>query len=112
MMTKAIARALLVCAMFFVACGIPPVASAKTVTLRIVAYNLMDDIDGFTTPLAGLITPFAGGNFTNFSSGTVTNGGVLEGIGEEIVSSDPARSRSTSWPWRRRPATQSPSRRL
>jgi PKD repeat protein len=69
-----------------IACGITAVASAQTRTIRIVTYNIMADIDGFTTPLAGLITPFSGtGTFTENSSGTVTNGGVLEGIGEEIL---------------------------
>src|SRR5580704_5998228 len=76
---------------FFLGCGFAAVASAQTRTIRVVAYNIMDDIDGFTTPLAGLITPFTGtGTFTSSSSGTVTNGGVLEGIGEEIVNGDPA----------------------
>ncbi len=78
------------CATFFVVICIPMFASAKTVTLRIVNYNIMDDIDGFTTPLAGLIAPYGGGGFTSTSSGSVTNGGVLEGIGEEILGSDPA----------------------
>jgi hypothetical protein len=56
-------------------------AFAQTRTLRIVTYNIEDDISGATTPLPGLIAP---------SGGSVTNGGVLEGIGEEIVGSDPA----------------------
>ncbi len=67
-----------------------PSPSAQTMTIRVVAYNIMDDIDGFTTPLAGLVTPSSGGTFTTSSSGTVTNGGVLEGIGEENVGGDPA----------------------
>src|SRR5580704_19161098 len=75
---------------FVAALCLPMVASAKTVTLRIVNYNIMDDINGFTTPLAGLIAPYGGGGFTSTSSGSVTNGGVLEGIGEEILGSDPA----------------------
>ncbi len=76
---------------FLVVIGFAPMAFAQTRTIRVVAYNIMDDIDGFTTPLAGLITPFTGtGTFTSSSSGTVTNGGVLEGIGEEIVNGDPA----------------------
>jgi PKD repeat protein len=89
-MKSVIVRVRPVCIAFFLVCGITTVAFAKTVTLRIVTYNIMDDINGFTTPLAGLITPFGGGGFTSSSSGTVTNGGVLEGIGEEIVGSDPA----------------------
>ena len=48
---------------------------AETVTLRIVTYNIEDDINGATTPLPGLINRSAGGS--------VTNGGVLKGIGEE-----------------------------
>jgi hypothetical protein len=86
-------RFAVVCAVLFVASGIAPVASAQATTnrtIRVVCYNLMDDIDGFTTPLAGLIAPFGGGSFTESSSGTVTNGGVLEGIGEEILGADPA----------------------
>jgi hypothetical protein len=86
-------RLALGCIAFFVACGITAVASAQATTnrtIRVVCYNIMDDINGFTTPLAGLIAPFGGGGFTEFSSGTVTNGGVLEGIGEEIVGTDPA----------------------
>ena len=58
------------------------VGSAQAITLRIVTYNISDDINGATTPLPGLIAP---------SGGSVTNGGVLEGIGEEIVAGDPAR---------------------
>jgi PKD repeat protein len=76
-----------------VVAGITAVASAQTTrTVRVVEYNIMDDTDGFTTPLAGLINPFngTGGSFTEISSGNVTNGGVLEGIGEEIINGDPA----------------------
>jgi PKD repeat protein len=62
--------------------GIAWVASAQTRTIRVVAYNIQDDISGATTPLPGLITPSSGGS--------VTNGGVLEGIGEEILGNDPA----------------------
>ena len=65
---------------FFLACGLAAFASAQTRTLRIVTYNIEDDT-GTTTPLPGLIAP---------SGGSVTNGGVLEGIGEEIVGPDPA----------------------
>jgi len=57
--------------------------SAQTRTLRIVTYNIEDDTDGATAPLPGLIAP--PGNTTN-----VQAGGVLEGIGEEIVGNDPA----------------------
>ena len=57
-----------------------PLASGQTRTLRIVEYNIDCDT-GTITPLPGLIAP---------SSGNVTNGGVLEGIGEEIINGDPA----------------------
>jgi len=91
MIKNVMMRFMLVCVAFFMACGFPSVTSAQTRTIRVVTYNIMDDISGFTTPLAGLVTPFAGtGTFTSSSSGTVTNGGVLEGIGEEIIGSDPA----------------------
>jgi hypothetical protein len=62
---------------------ISPVAAAQTRTLRVVTYNIKDDIDGATTPLPGLIAPPANPN-------NVQAGGVLEGIGEEILGSDPA----------------------
>jgi len=55
---------------------------AQTRTLRIVTYNIEAD-NGTTTPLPGLIAP--PGYTTN-----VQAGGVLEGIGEEIVGNDPA----------------------
>ncbi len=74
------------CLAFWMACGIPAVASAQTQTIRIVTYNIDADQgeDGaqYTLPQPGLIAPASGG--------TVTNGGVLEGIGEEIVNGDPA----------------------
>jgi hypothetical protein len=56
---------------------------AQTRTMRIVTYNIEDDINGATTPLPGLIAP--PGNPAN-----VQAGGVLEGIGEEVVGPDPA----------------------
>jgi len=52
--------------------------SAQTRTLRIVNYNLEADINGVTAPRPGLIAP--PGNPTEYRSG-----GVLEGIGEELV---------------------------
>ena len=74
------------CLAFVVVCGMPAVAPAQTQTIRIVTYNIDTDQGqsgaGFTVPQPGLITPASGG--------TVTNGGVLEGIGEEIVNGDPA----------------------
>ena len=60
-----------------VACGIATGASAAAKTIRVVTYNIQSDISGVTTPRPGLITPSSGGS--------VTNGGVLEGIGEEIL---------------------------
>lgn len=57
-------------------------ASGQTRTLRIVTYNIEADTGGFTTARPGLIAPYNGG--------TVSNGGVLEGIGEEIVGNDAA----------------------
>ena len=76
----------------FAACGIASVASAQsTRTLRIVEYNIDADTT-FTVPMCGLVAPFTGtgGTFTTSCSGSTTNGGVLEGIGEEIIKGDPA----------------------
>ncbi|HEX3720733.1 MAG TPA: hypothetical protein VH595_22515 [Verrucomicrobiae bacterium] len=65
------------------ACGATASASTNGIqTLRIAAYNIEDDINGATTPLPGLIAPSGGG--------TVEQGGVVEGIGEEILAGDPA----------------------
>ena len=61
---------------------ISPVAAAQTRTLRVVTYNIEADTDGYTAARPGLIIPSGGG--------TVQQGGVLEGIGEEIVGNDPA----------------------
>jgi endonuclease/exonuclease/phosphatase family metal-dependent hydrolase len=75
-------------------------ASGQTRTLRIVTYNIEADIGvtnvqpAFTNvvkssavgpPLPGLIAPPT-------NSAAVQSGGVLEGIGEEIVGNDPARA--------------------
>src|SRR5690349_18909337 len=57
-------------------------ASGQTRTLRIVCYNIEADTGGFSTPRPGLVVPYNGGS--------VINGGVLEGIGEEVVGSHPA----------------------
>jgi len=70
--------------------GISADAFAQTRTIRVVTYNIMADLnvgsETITNPLAGLIAPFTGtGTFTQNSSGSVTNGGALEGIGEEIL---------------------------
>jgi hypothetical protein len=64
----------------FLGLVIPP-ASAQTRTLRIVTQNIEADINNVTAPLPGLIAP---------PGGSVTQGGVLEGIGEETVGGDPA----------------------
>jgi len=75
------------CMVLWVACGITAVASAQTTrTVRVVEYNLDADqgqsgVAG-TLPGPGLIAPYNGTS--------VTNGGVLEAIGEEIVNGDPA----------------------
>jgi PKD repeat protein len=77
---------------FLLVAGITAVASAQTTrTVRVVCYNIQDDT-GPVTPTCGLIVPFtgAGGTFTTNCTGSVTNGGVLEGIGEEIIKGDPA----------------------
>lgn len=57
--------------------------SAQTEALRIVTYNIEADINGVTAPRPGLIAPPS-------SPTNVQAGGVLEGIGEEMVGSDPA----------------------
>jgi hypothetical protein len=67
----------------FIICIFIPSARAQTRTLRIVTYNIEDDIDGATVPLPGLISPPGNTN-------DVQAGGVLEGIGEENVGNDPA----------------------
>ncbi len=72
-------RGLLGLSVFLAACGISTVGLAQTRTIRVVTYNIEDDINGATTPLPGLIAPSSGGS--------VTNGGVLEGIGEEVLAS-------------------------
>ncbi len=70
-------------AVLLAACCLATTLCAQTRTLRIVTYNIEDDINGATTPLPGLIAP--PGNPAN-----VQAGGVLEGIGEEVVGPDPA----------------------
>jgi PKD repeat protein len=66
----------------FVSNSPPSGPSGQTTTIRVVAYNIAADINGVIAPLPGLVTPSVGGS--------VTNGGVLEGIGEEILGGDPA----------------------
>ncbi|HXR03706.1 MAG TPA: hypothetical protein VN836_03255, partial [Verrucomicrobiae bacterium] len=61
---------------------VSPVVAAQTRTLRIATCNIEAATGGYTTARPGLITPSGGG--------TVQQGGVLEGIGEEIVGNDPA----------------------
>ncbi len=55
---------------------------AQTWTVRVVTYNIEADT-GTTTPLPGLIAPYN-------NTADVAAGGVLEGIGEEIINGDPA----------------------
>lgn len=64
-------------------CGVAAAAAGQTRTLRIVTYNIEADTGGYTGARSGLIVPSGGG--------TVQQGGVLEGIGEEILGNDPAR---------------------
>jgi len=71
-------------AVLWLACGFAGLASAQNLTLRMVCYNIAADINGATTPLPGLIYPASGSTAT-------TNGGVLEGIGEEVLSDGVAR---------------------
>ncbi len=52
------------CLAFFAGANFAPSAGAQTRTLRIVCYNIEDDIAGATTPLPGLIAP--PGNTNNF----------------------------------------------
>jgi endonuclease/exonuclease/phosphatase family metal-dependent hydrolase len=75
----------------------PPVPSPGTRTIRVVTYNIQADTVGFgnpgiVSPTCGLIVPYngPGDTFTTNCTGSVTNGGVLEGIGEEIIAGDPA----------------------
>ncbi|HTS16291.1 MAG TPA: PKD domain-containing protein [Verrucomicrobiae bacterium] len=91
--TKTIAvRNVLACAALFVAANMARSVFAQTSrTIRVVEYNIQADTT-YTIPTCGLIVPFTGtgGSFTTSCSGTATNGGVLEGIGEEIINGDPA----------------------
>jgi hypothetical protein len=81
---KVVKKIILFCAAGLAAVAFPMLtASAQTRTLRIVTYNIEADISGLTPPLPGLIAP--PGDTNNFQAG-----GVLEGIGEEVVGSDGA----------------------
>jgi PKD repeat protein len=83
---KTIAVGVVLGGLAFFAWGNAVVASAQTRTLRIVTYNIQCDAGFGSAPLAGLICPFSGtGTYTATCSGSVTNGGVLEGIGEELL---------------------------
>ena len=55
-----------------------PSASAQTRIVRVVTYNLGSDVGSITGPQPGLIAPW---NDTN----NFTAGGVLQGIGEELL---------------------------
>lgn len=61
--------------------ALPAAAFGQVRVLRVATYNIEDDINGATTPLPGLIAP---------SGGAVLQGGVLEGIGEEMLGNDAA----------------------
>ena len=79
-----------VCWVLGLACCVAVNASAQTQIIRVVSYNIQADVtigsEVITNPLAGLIAPFSGtGTFTQNSSGTTTNGGALECIGQEVL---------------------------
>jgi hypothetical protein len=80
-MSLRVTRYLVACA-GFLACAVSCESQAQTRTVRVVTYNIEADTGGFSTPRPGLIVPSAGG--------TVQQGGVLEGIGEQNLASDPA----------------------
>jgi uncharacterized repeat protein (TIGR03803 family) len=72
-------------------------ATEAPLTLRVVCYNIQADTvnianPGIVSPTCGLIMPYTGpgGTYGTNCTGSVTNGGVLEGIGEEIINGDPA----------------------
>ena len=81
------------CLVLFVACGIAGVASADSNrTIRVVCYNIDADQgeNGYnaTLPQPGLITPYS--SSIPYTTANLISGGVLEGIGAEIVNGDPA----------------------
>jgi phosphatidylinositol-3-phosphatase len=97
LMKRGAIRTFLGCVTFLAVAGVTAVVSAQTRTIRIVAYNIQADTVGIDTP--GLVSPSCGlivpdnspnGVFNTNCTGSVTNGGVLEGIGEEIMNGDPA----------------------
>ena len=65
---------------------ISPLVAAQTRTLRVVTYNIQADVTNVIFPLPSLVGPPLPGLIAppNNPSG-VTNGGVLEGIGEELL---------------------------
>src|ERR1700735_4409336 len=62
----------------FLTAAVTTTAFAGTRIIRVACYNIEDDINGATVPLPGLIAPPSNTN-------NVTAGGVVEGIGEEIL---------------------------
>jgi hypothetical protein len=80
------------CLAFLVVCGIAQVASAQSRTLRIVEYNIDADQSQsgsqYALPQPGLITPY--NSTIPYTTSNLISGGVLEGIGEEIINGDPA----------------------
>jgi PKD repeat protein len=74
-------------------CGVAVVASAQTgKTIRVVCYNIDADQSQngaqYALPQPGLITPY--NSTIPYTTGNLISGGVLEGIGEEIINGDPA----------------------
>jgi hypothetical protein len=74
-MNKLLLRLCLGTVVLFLSAGL---LSAQTRIVRVVTYNIEADINGATSALPGLIAP--PGNTNNYQSG-----GVLEGIGEELL---------------------------
>ena len=74
------------CLLVLSTCGMLATASAQTRILRVVSYNIQADFtnslyptwSSIGPPLPGLLAP-------PNNPGAVTNGGVLEGIGEELL---------------------------
>ncbi|HUJ11494.1 MAG TPA: PKD domain-containing protein [Verrucomicrobiae bacterium] len=66
--------------------------SAQTRIIRVVTYNIDADQgqkgNNYTLPQPGLITPY--NSSIPYTTANLISGGVLEGIGEEIINGDPA----------------------
>ena len=88
-----IIRGLLSCLALLVVGGIAVVASAQTSrTIRVVCYNIDADQGqtsfNDTLPQPGLIAPY--NSTIPYTTNNLISGGVLEGIGEEIINGDAA----------------------